>query len=105
MSQRIDCPLCHGEGRVEESVPGGYYSQHEEAFYPLEKSRECSLCKGAGSVETPHHENTFNVTPEYAMLKQRRASKRSSTNRAVAQILGISVEELEQDLEELKRAA
>ena len=103
MSRRIDCPLCHGEGRIEESVPSGYFDQHEGAFYPLEQSRECSLCKGAGSVETPHHENTFNLTPEYAQLKKVRASRRSSTNRVVAQILGLSVKELEQD--ELKRAA
>ena len=104
MSRRIDCPLCHGEGRIEESVPGGTFDQSAGTWYPLEQSRECSLCRGCGSVEAPHHENTFNATPEYAQLKQRRASKRSSTNRVVAQILGISVEELEQG-DDLGRAA
>jgi len=100
--------MCHGEGSLEESLPGGYFDQSAETFYPLEQSRECSLCKGVGSIETPHHPNTFNLTPEYAQLKETRQSKRSSKNAvALAYILDIPVNQVEQDQTEqnLKRAA
>ena len=101
--QKQDCPMCQGEGRIEESVMGGYYNTHSQSFEPLIQERECSLCRGCGTVDYPAHENTFNHTPEYSQLKQARAGKRSSTNKVVAQILGLTVEELE--TQEFKRAA
>lgn len=95
-----DCPMCHGEGYLEESVPGGRFDEHAEQWYPLEQSKKCPLCKGVGGIEKPHHENTFNTSPEYQTLKMQRAKKRGDTNKVVAYLLGLSVEELESTLEE-----
>ena len=106
--KRLECPLCHGEGFLEDVTPGGYFDLSAECWYPLEQTRKCDLCKGAGSVEAPNHENTFNGTPKYAQLKEGMRAKRSSTNAvALTYILGVSVEDLEQNRPEqdLKRAA
>jgi RecJ-like exonuclease len=97
---KYTCPMCHGEGCLEECVPGGRFDAHAEQWYPLEQSKKCSLCKGAGSIEKPHHENTFNTSPEYQTLKTQRAKKRSDMNKVVAYLLGLSVEEFEPTLKE-----
>ena len=101
--EKQDCPLCHGEGRLEESVQGGYYSTHTQSFEPLIQERECSLCHGCGTVDRPTHPNIANGTPSFVILSERRKSMRSSTNKVVAQILGLTVKELE--AEDFKRAA
>jgi RecJ-like exonuclease len=80
MTQKIDCPMCHGEGCLEQAVPGGCFDTHAEQWYPLEQTKECPLCKGAGSVDAPHHPNTFNFTSEYALHKANREGKRKATN-------------------------
>jgi RecJ-like exonuclease len=97
---KFTCPMCHDEGHLEECVLGGHFGERAEQWYPLEQSKKCSLCKGEGSVEKPHHENTFNTSPEYQILKTQRAKKRSDTNKVVAYLLGLGVEELEPTLEE-----
>jgi RecJ-like exonuclease len=84
----IECPMCHGEGFMEEVRPGGYFSSREEQWYPLEQSSECPCCKGTGSVNKPHHDNTFNLTPDYQHLKDHREAKRSATNEVVLSFLG-----------------
>jgi RecJ-like exonuclease len=91
---------CHGEGCLEQVVPGGRFDSRSEQWYPLEQSKKCPLCKGAGSIEKPHHENTFNTSPEYQKVKTQRAKKRGDTNKVVAYILGLPVEELEPTFKE-----
>jgi RecJ-like exonuclease len=83
-----ECPMCHGEGFLEEVRPGGYFSSREEQWYPLEQTSECPCCNGTGSVSKPQHENVFNLTPHYQQLKDRREAKRHSTNDVVLSILG-----------------
>lgn len=95
-----ECLMCHGEGCLEQVVPGGRFDAHAEQWYPLEQSKKCPLCKGAGSIEKPHHENTFNASPEYQTLKTQRAKKRGDTNKVVAYLLGLRVEEQGLMLEE-----
>jgi RecJ-like exonuclease len=95
-----DCPMCHGEGCLEQIIPGGRFDHHAKQWYPLEQSKKCPLCKGSGSIERPQHANTFNTSPEYQTLKARRAKQRTDTNKVVAYILGLPVEELEPRLEE-----
>lgn len=84
----LECPMCHGEGCLEDLRPGGYFSQRSEQWYPLEESRKCPLCKGCGEVDAPSHPNTFNLTSDYQQLKERREAKRSSSNEVVLSILG-----------------
>jgi RecJ-like exonuclease len=84
----IDCPMCHGEGFLEEYKPGGYFNQRSEQWYPLEQSSECPCCNGTGSVHKPQHENVFNLTPDYQQLKERREAKRHATNQVVLSFLG-----------------
>lgn len=48
---RIDCLVCHGEGCLEELVPGGYFDMATECWHALERLVECPECGGAGSVE------------------------------------------------------
>ncbi len=95
MTHKIDCPLCHGEGFLEETLPGGHFDQRAEQWYPAELQRTCSMCKGNKTIEAPHHENTFNFTPDYQRIKEKRAKRRSETNIVVAHLLGCSVDELE----------
>jgi RecJ-like exonuclease len=95
-----ECPMCHGEGSLEHVVAGGHFDERAEQWYPLEQSKPCPLCKGRGSIEKFHHENTFNTSPEYQILKIQRTKRRSDTNKVVAYILGLSVEELEPRFEE-----
>lgn len=47
----LDCPLCHGEGSLEEVIPGGYFDASAECWYPLEHLVECPECGGCGSLE------------------------------------------------------
>jgi hypothetical protein len=95
MTQKIDCPLCHGEGVLEETLPGGRFDARAEQWYPAELQRTCSLCKGTKTVDAPQHENTFNYTSDYQRIKDKRAKRRSETNRVVAHLLGCKVDELE----------
>jgi hypothetical protein len=95
MTHKIDCPLCHGEGYLEENVPGGRFDPRAEQWYPAELQRTCSLCKGTKIVDTPHYRNTFNYTPDYQRIKDKRAKRRSETNPVVAHLLGCSVDEPE----------
>jgi RecJ-like exonuclease len=84
----LECPMCHGEGCLEDYRAGGYFSSRDEQWYPLEQSKECPCCNGTGSIDKPHHENTFNLTPDYQQLKDRREAKRSATNEVVLSFLG-----------------
>jgi RecJ-like exonuclease len=84
----LECPMCHGEGCLEEYRAGGYFSSREEQWYPLEKSKECPCCNGTGSVDKPYHDNTFNLTANYQQLKTTREAKRSATNEVVLSFLG-----------------
>jgi hypothetical protein len=43
--------MCHGEGCLENLIPGGYYSQHDQSFYPLSQFSECPECQGVGTIE------------------------------------------------------
>jgi RecJ-like exonuclease len=95
-----DCPMCHGEGCLGQVVSSGYFDSRAEQWYPLKQSKTCPLCKGVGSIEKPHHENTFNASPEYQTLKAQRSKQRSDTNKVVAYILGLPVEEQGPRLEE-----
>jgi RecJ-like exonuclease len=95
-----ECLVCHGEGSLEQVVPGGHFDPRAEQWYPLEQSKKCSLCKGSGSIERPHHENTFNTSPEYQTLKTQRTKQRGDTNKVVAYILGLTVEKQGPNLEE-----
>jgi hypothetical protein len=95
MTHKIDCPLCHGEGCLEESVPGGRFDARAEQWYPAKLQRTCSLCKGTKTIDAPLHENTFNYIPSYQRIKERRAKRRNETNIVVAHLLGCSLEELE----------
>lgn len=83
----IECPMCHGEGFIEEVRAGGYFDSRAEQWYPLEQTSECPCCNGIGSVNKPQHENVFNFTPDYQQLKERREAKRSSTNEIVLHLL------------------
>jgi RecJ-like exonuclease len=89
--QTIDCPMCHGEGYIEEYKSGGYFSSSSEQWYPLEESKECPACHGCGSVDTdqhrPLHLNTFNTQANYQILKTEREAKRHSVNDVVVSIL------------------
>jgi RecJ-like exonuclease len=100
MTRKIYCPMCHGEGCLEQAVPGGCFDTRAEQWYPIEQSKECPLCKGSGSVDAPHHPNTFNGSSDYQHHKANREAKRKATNQVVAYILGLRVEELKP--EELK---
>jgi RecJ-like exonuclease len=84
----IECPMCHGEGFLEEVRAGGYFSQRSEQWYPLEESSECPCCNGTGCVNKPQHDNTFNLTSNYQHLKTQREAKRSATNEVVLSFLG-----------------
>jgi RecJ-like exonuclease len=95
-----ECLVCHGEGSLEQVVPGGHFDPRAEQWYPLEQTTICPLCKGVGSLEKPQHENTFNASPEYQTLKTQRAKRRGDTNKVVAYILGLPVKDLEPKLEE-----
>jgi RecJ-like exonuclease len=86
--KKIDCPMCHGEGYLEDLRPGGYFNQRSEQWYPLEEAKECPLCNGTREIEAPAHPNTFNVTSHYQQLKERREAKRSTTNQVVLSFLG-----------------
>ena len=97
MTQKIDCPLCHREGVLEQAVPGGRFDPRAEQWYPAELQRTCSLCKGTKTIDAPQHENTFNYTPDYQRIKEKRAKRRSETNQVVAHLLGCSLDELEPD--------
>jgi RecJ-like exonuclease len=83
----IECPMCHGEGFLEDYKPGGYFDSRAEQWYPLEQTSECPCCNGIGSVNKPQHENIFSLTPDYQHLKERRIAKRSSTNEIVLHLL------------------
>jgi DnaJ-class molecular chaperone len=96
-----ECLLCHGEGSLEHVIAGGRFDPRAEQWYPSEETKTCPLCKGAGSIEKPQHENTFNVSTEYQTLKTQRTKRRSDTNKVVAYILGLPVEDLEPTLEEV----
>ncbi len=85
---KIDCPICHGEGYLEESVSGGYFDSQAEQWYPIEQQRECPLCRGCGTVDKPAHENVFNLTSNYQQLKNTREFRRSTTNNVILGILG-----------------
>lgn len=102
MTRKIDCPMCNGEGCLEQAVPGGRFDTRAEQWYPLEQTKECPLCKGSGSVDAPHHPNTFNDLGYYQQHKSNREAKRKAINQVVAYILRLNVEELEP--EELKAA-
>jgi RecJ-like exonuclease len=84
----IECPMCHGEGFLEECKPGGYFSSRDEQWYPLEQTSECPCCNGTGTVNKPQHENVFNLTSDYQQLKTQREGKRSATNEVVLGFLG-----------------
>jgi hypothetical protein len=93
----IDCPVCKGEGYLEENVQGGRFEGRAEQWYPTELQRTCSLCKSHRTIGAPQHENTFNHTPEYQRIKEKRAKRRSETNIVVSHLLGCSVDELAQE--------
>lgn len=86
--KKIDCPMCHGEGCLEDVKPGGYFNSRSEQWYPLEESKECPCCKGTGTIDKPHHDNTFNLTSNYQQLKETRETKRTRANEVVLQLLG-----------------
>jgi hypothetical protein len=88
MTHKIDCPLCHGEGYLEENVPGGHFDTRAEQWYPAALQRTCSLCNGTKTVDAPQHENTFNFTSDYQRIKDKRAKRRSETNKVAAHLLG-----------------
>jgi RecJ-like exonuclease len=85
----IDCPVCHGEGYLEEHVSGGHFDLRAEQWYPLEQQRECPLCRGCGSVDKPTHDNLFNAMSSYHQLKSEREFRRSTKNNVILGILGI----------------
>jgi hypothetical protein len=89
MTQKVDCPLCHGEGYLEESVPGGRFDVRAEQWYPAEQQRECSLCRGGRTIDKPVHKNLFNLTSDYQQRKQQKAFRRSTKNEIVLNILGL----------------
>jgi RecJ-like exonuclease len=106
VTRKIDCPICYGEGCLEQAVPGGRFDSRAEQWYPLEQTKKCTLCKGSGSVDAPHHPNTFNASGEYAVQKANREAKRKATNQVVAYILNSSLDELErEEVAEIKQAA
>lgn len=82
----IDCPMCQGEGYIDDLKPGGYFSRTDEQWYPLEESKPCPACKGTGNINKPQHENIFNLTPNYHLLKTEREAQRHSINDVVIQI-------------------
>lgn len=84
----LECPMCHGEGFLEEYKPGGYFDRRAEQWYPLEQSRECPLCNGNGHLDKHNHHYTFNLTGDYQQLKELHETKRTSTNEVVLRILG-----------------
>jgi hypothetical protein len=88
MTQKVDCPMCHGEGSFEECVPGGRFDQRAEQWYPLEQTKTCPLCKGLRTVDKPVHDNLFNLTPDYQQRKQQKTFRRSRRNDIVLSILG-----------------
>jgi hypothetical protein len=89
MTQKIDCPLCHGEGYLEETVPGGRFDTRAEQWYPAEQQKECALCRGQRTIDKPTHDNLFNLTSDYQQRKQQRAFRRSTKNDIVLSILGL----------------
>jgi hypothetical protein len=95
MTHKIDCPLCKGEGVFEDNIPGGRFDARAEQWYPTALQHTCSLCKGAKTIDAPQHENTFNYKPEYQRIKDKRAKRRSDTNKVVTYLLGCTVDELE----------
>jgi RecJ-like exonuclease len=86
--KQVECPMCHGEGFIEEYKPGGYFSSRDEQWYPLEQTSECPCCNRTGSVSKPQHENVFNLTSDYQQLKTTREARRSATNQVVLGFLG-----------------
>jgi predicted nucleic acid-binding Zn ribbon protein len=88
MTQKIDCPSCHGEGYLEENVAGGHFDTRAEQWYPLEQQRECPLCRGKCTIDKPTHDNLFNITSDYQQLKSKREFRRSTRNDVVLGILG-----------------
>jgi hypothetical protein len=88
MTHKTDCPLCHGEGYLEEAVPGGRFDLRAEQWYPDEQQRECPLCRGQRTVGKPTHDNLFNLTSDYQQLKSKREFRRSTKNDVVLGILG-----------------
>lgn len=86
--QKIDCPLCHGEGYLEENILGGCFDLRAEQWYPDEQQRECPLCRGQRTLDKPTHDNLFNLTSDYQQLKSKREFRRSTKNDVVLGILG-----------------
>jgi RecJ-like exonuclease len=82
----LECPMCNGEGFIDDLRPGGYFSRSEQQWYPLEESKPCPACRGTGHIEAPRHPNTFNQTVDYQQIKLQREAKRSATNDVVIQI-------------------
>jgi RecJ-like exonuclease len=85
---KVDCPVCHGEGYLEENVPGGRFEGRAEQWYPLEQQRQCPLCRGQRTIDKPTHDNLFNATSDYQQLKRKREFRRSTKNDVVLGILG-----------------
>jgi RecJ-like exonuclease len=84
----IDCPVCKGEGYLEETLPGGRFDKRAEQWYPVEQQRECPLCRGRRTIDKPTHDNLFNLTSDYQQLKSKREFRRSTKNDVVLGILG-----------------
>ena len=83
----LECPMCNGEGFIADLKPGGYFSTSNEQWYPLEESKPCPACRGTGTINKPQHQNVFNVSPDYQLLKTNRETKRHSVNDVVINIL------------------
>jgi RecJ-like exonuclease len=79
--------MCQGEGYIDDLKPGGYFSTSEEQWYPLEESKPCPACKGTCHINKPQHDNVFNLTPDYQLLKTDRETKRHAVNDVVINIL------------------
>ena len=88
MPALIDCHVCQGEGQVLQGVPGGYYSEADQCFYPLEQTVTCTECRGSGRIQQPP------IT-----LKAFKAPAVRSSDQIVAAICGVTPEELLTDEE------
>jgi hypothetical protein len=88
MTHKVNCPMCQGEGYLEETLPGGRFDSHAEQWYPAEQQRECPLCRGQRTIDKPSHDNLFNLTSDYQQLKSKREFRRSTRNDVVLSILG-----------------
>jgi hypothetical protein len=84
----IDCPVCYGEGYLENAVPGGRFDPRSEQWYPAEQQRECPLCRGQCTIGKSTHDNLFNLTSDYQQLKSKRKFRRSTKNDVALGILG-----------------